>query len=82
MGNIELARDYGRIRFALGGGIDLKYLEIYASYGRFYGDNYFSSALAFNYKYFLWDIGIINRGGLTMGSSKAFAVGSGLRFGW
>lgn len=82
MGNVELARDYGHIRFSLGGGVDLKFIEFYASYGRTRGDNCFSGAVAFNYKYFLWDIGVTNRGGLTGNASKGLAFGSSIRFGF
>ncbi len=82
MGTVELAREYGKMRFSLGGSIDLKICELYASLGRTRGSNCFSSALAFNYKHFLFDIGVTNRGGITQTSSKAFAVGTSVRFGW
>jgi hypothetical protein len=81
LGNVELAREYENFRFSLGGGIDLIILELYASYRRAYGDNYFSSALAFNLKYFFFDIGVMNRGGITGNSSKAFSLASSIRIG-
>ena len=81
--NVEIAREYGSMRFSYGGGITLvKFLEFYAAYSRMYSDNYFSGAVAFNFKHFMWDIGIMNRGGITGNSSKAIRLASGLRFGF
>jgi len=80
--NFGVAREYEHIRFSLGGGIDLKIIDLYVSYGRIAGDHSLSGAVAFNYKHFLWDIGIISRGGMTQSNSKAIAIGSSLRFGF
>ena len=82
LGNFEISRVYENIGISVGGGLELKFLELYAAYTRANNDNYFSSALALNFKYFYLDFGIMNRGGITGNSSKALSFATSLRFGF
>ena len=82
LGNVEIGREYGNMRFSLGGGLKLSFFETYAAYSRAHADNYLSGAIALNFKYFMWNIGVMNRGGITGNSSKAFSLATGLRFGF
>ena len=80
LGNVELAREFGHMRFTLGGGVLLRYFQFYAAYGRHEGDNYFSGAIIFNFKYFVMDFGVRNRNGLTARSSKEISFANSIRF--
>ena len=82
LGNVEVSRVYENIAVSVGGGLDLKFLELFAAYTRANDDNYFSSAVALNFKYFYLDFGVMNRGGITGNSSKALSLASSLRFGF
>ncbi len=81
LGNFEISRVYESIGISVGGGIDLKFLELFAAYTRANNDNYFSSALALNFRYFYIDFGVMNRGGIG-NSSKALSFATSLRFGF
>lgn len=81
--NVEVAREYGSFRFSFGGGVTLlRFLEFYAAYTRMQDDNYFSTAMAFNFRHFTFDLGVMNRGGITGNSSKAVTFASTMRIGF
>ena len=77
--NAEMGRDNDRMRFSAGGGVFIRFLQLYGGIGVKEESAFFSAALAVNLRNFYFDVGVRQRGGVTGGSSKGITIANSIR---
>lgn len=80
--NLEFANENKIFYSSIGGRIKLGFLHWFLSLKNGLGNVHWNTALAFDLKNFIFDIGLSTRGGMSIAGSKGFFLGSTMRIGF
>ena len=80
--NLEFANENKIFYSSVGGRIKLGFLHWFFSLKNGFGNVHWNTAFAFDFKNFIFDIGLSTRGGMSIADSKGFFVGSTMRIGF
>jgi len=82
LGSFEMGMEREEFFGAVGVGGRLGFFNLFMGYRNYESRSYFSAGFAFDFKYFYWDFGAINKSGIWANQSKGAMVSTSMRIGF